>query len=228
MIPATQTAKMARLFLLFIFSLYSFKGISQTELQKADSTVKAPFVVPSILIDYGKLLTIASDFETKYEGGIELLFKGKYALLIEAGNATLTPEGAYANGSYESTGVYYRFGGGYYVQRTPKNGLGIYALYGLSSFDELGVFRYQSPSATQPDFISDRIERSNLSANWWELVLYTDQSINDFMKLGLSLRYRQLISYDEFAPIDVYAIPGYGKSFDNSIPAANLILKVTF
>ncbi|MEO9869514.1 DUF6048 family protein [Ekhidna sp.] len=217
---------MAKQRLLFIFSL--ILGI-QVYSQEAADTVQAPprFVQPSIYIDYGKLLTIPSAFETKYEGGLELNFYDKFPLIIEIGQATLTPEGAYSNGTYESEGIYYRVGFGYINQFLPKNKIGFSFRYASSTFNENGRIFIESPSGAQETFVQN-IRRENLSATWYEMVVYSDRRLTDLFSIGLNLRLKVLADYDEQDPVDVYAIPGYGRSFENTVPAMNFFLKVTF
>lgn len=215
--------------LLFIFSL-AISSISFGQSEEVDSVASARFITPSLYLDYGKLLTIPSNIETKYEGGLELLFMEKFPLIVEVGQATLTPEGAYSNGTYESEGTYFRVGTGYFNQFTAKNNIGISFRYASAEFSEDGRIFISSPSGSQEDFIQN-IERENLKANWYEIVLNTDMRLlkdSDLFRLGLKLRFRMLASYDEQDPFDVYSIPGYGRAFDKTIPAANFFLKVTF
>ncbi|WP_462249102.1 DUF6048 family protein [Ekhidna sp.] len=218
---------MVRRHLLFTFSLALLAGTCFAQSNAADSIVVKRTVIPSLYIDYGKLLTIPSNIETKYEGGIELLFLEKFPLIIEAGQATLTPEGAYSNGTYESSGYYFRVGTGFMNQFTAKNKIGITARYARAIFKEEGRIFIESPSETQDTFVQN-IDREDVNATWYEMVLYTDQKLSDMFSIGLNLRFRVLVEYDEFSPVDVYSIPGYGRSFDGTIPAANLFLKVNF
>lgn len=212
--------------LLFIFSLIlSDACFAQSE--EADSLVYQKTITPSLYLDYGKLFTIPVDFETKYEGGLELLFIEKFPLILEIGQATLTPEGAYSNGTYQSEGHYYRVGAGYVSQFKPKNKIGLTVRYASSTFSESGRIFIESPSGSQEDFIQN-IEREDLKATWYEIVVYSDRKLSDLFSIGLNLRLRILTSYDEQAPVDVYSIPGYGRSFDQTIPAANFFLKVSF
>ncbi|WP_436516732.1 DUF6048 family protein [Ekhidna sp. To15] len=217
---------MVKHLLLFIFSLIVSLGcFAQTE--EADSVVVKRTVSPSLYLDYGKLFTIPTNFETKYEGGVELLFLQKFPVIIEVGQAKLSPEGAYSNGIYESEGFYYRIGTGYYSQFLAKNKIGISLRYASSSFSENGRIFIESPSGTQNDFIQN-IVREDLKATWYEVVVYSDQKLTDLFTIGVNLRLRILAEYDEQSPVDVYSIPGYGRSFDKTIPAANFFLKVTF
>jgi len=198
--------------------------------EKDSSFINARLFTPSIYIDYGKLLTIPTDFETKYEGGIELLIKERFQLIGEIGMATITPEGAYSNGTYESDGMYYRVGLGFIGRRDAKSNIGISARYASSTFDETGRIFIESASGVQENFVLN-INRTGLTAQWWELMVYTDQRLlkeSDLLWLGLNLRLRVLYEYDEQEAVDVYAIPGYGRTFDKTIPAANFFIKVKF
>jgi hypothetical protein len=217
---------MAKHRLLFIFSLIlSVACFAQTD--EADSVVYRRTLTPSLYLDYGKLFTIPVDFETKYEGGLELLFLEKFPLIVEVGQATLTPEGAYSNGTYQSEGFYYRVGAGYYSQFKPKNKIGLTVRYASSSFTENGRVFIESPSGSQGDFVQS-IKRENLKASWYEVVVYSDRKLTGLFSIGMNLRLRILASYDEQSPVEVYSIPGYGRSFDKTIPAANFFLKVSF
>ncbi|MEP0987277.1 DUF6048 family protein [Ekhidna sp.] len=220
---------MVKPYLLFIFSL-SLSTLSFAQTEQVDSLASTRSVTTSLYIDYGKLLTIPTNIETKYEGGLELLFIEKFPLIIEVGQAILTPEGAYSNGTYESEGTYFRVGTGYFNQFTAKNNIGISFRYASSTFSENGRIFISSPSESQEDYVQN-IKREDLTANWFEIVLNTDMRLlkdSDLFRLGLKLRFRMLANYDEQTPIDVYSIPGYGRSFDKTIPAANFFLKVTF
>ena len=146
---------------------------------------------------------------------------------MEVGSATLNPNQAFSNGTYESSGIYYRIGTGFYSQFTPDNKLGLTFRYGSSTFDESARITIESSSGTQGTII-ESFARENLSATWFEAVIYSDRKINNLLTVGINIRLRILNSYDQQSPVDVYAIPGYGRSFDKSIPAANLFLKVSF
>lgn len=214
--------------LLFIFSLFvSSVSIAQSTADATGSVTNKRAIIPSFYLDYGKLFTIPTNMETKYEGGLEILLQEKFPLIVEIGQATLTPEGAYANGTYESQGFYYRIGTGYYSQFTPKNKIGLTVRYATSTFSEEGRIFIESPSGSQGNFIQN-IERNDLKATWYEVVLYSDRKLSDMFSIGMNLRLRILADYDEQPAVDVYAIPGYGRSFDDTIPAANFFLKVSF
>lgn len=220
-----KTAKTVKRRLLFIFSLaLSFYCMSQ-EQDTAAIEIKRT-VAPSLYLDYGKLFTIPFNFETKYEGGLELLFMEKFPLIAEVGQATLSPEGAYSNGTYESEGYYYRIGTGYYSQFLTKSKIGLTFRYASATFSEDGRIFIESPTGTQNNFVQN-IVREDLKATWYEVVLYSDQRLSDLFTIGVNIRLRYLADYDDQSPVDVYAIPGYGRAFDKTIPAVNFFLKVT-
>src|SRR5690606_34021939 len=114
--------------------------------ETADTLMNVRMLTPSIYLDYGKLLTIPTEVETKYEGGIELLLLEKYPIIAEMGAATLSPKGAYSNGTYESKGTHYRFGAGYVSKLNPKNSISISFRYAMASFDEDGRIFIESTS----------------------------------------------------------------------------------
>ena len=207
-------------------------SIESTEELVEEDTIKIPrkFLSVEPYLDFGKLLTIPTEFETKYEGGLELRFYERFSLIAEAGSVTTSPEGAYSNGVYESSGIYYRVGVGYVGQLDAKHHTGISFRYASSSFEETGSFFIESPSGVQEGF-TQRVNRSDLSAQWWEVVFYSDRKLfdsSDLFWFGLNIRFRILQRYDEQDVPDVYAIPGYGRAFDQTIPGANFFLKLKF
>ncbi|MEO1254468.1 MAG: DUF6048 family protein [Bacteroidota bacterium] len=219
---------MERRYLLSIFSILTVLiGLSQEATKDSVASVNTRIIQPAFYIDYGKLLTIPTSFETKYEGGVELTFFEHFPLILEIGQATLSPEGAFSNGIYESEGFYYRIGAGFVNQFSPKNKIGVSVRYSAAVFSESGRITIQSPSGVQETF-TQTIENENLDANWYEIVVYSDRKLSDLFSIGLNIRLKVLASYEEQNPIDVYAIPGYGRSFENTVPAANLFLKITF
>lgn len=202
-------------------------NVPKVESEEDTSTYVARAIIPSIYIDYGKLLAIPLDIETKYEVGVEILFKEKIPLIFEAGAATLNPTKVYSNGSYESSGNYFRIGTGIYSQFVPKNKLGFTVRYAISSFDESASLDTEN-TINIPRTLTAAYSRSGINASWMEFVLYSDTKINNLLSLGMNLRFRYLLDYDLQSPDDVYSIPGYGRSFDQSMVAANLFLKVSF
>jgi len=210
-------------------SVPSIQNLPKTD---AVDTIKIQrrFLSVEPYLDFSKLLTIPTDFETKYEGGLELRFFERFSLIAEAGSVTTSPEGAYANGVYESSGTYFRVGAGIVGKYDAEHNAGISFRYAISSFDESGSIFIDSPSGAQERF-TRRISRSDMSAQWWEIVYYSDKKLfksSDLFWFGLNLRLRILQSYDEQEVPDVYAIPGYGRAFDKTIPAANFFLKLKF
>ncbi|MFK7951340.1 MAG: DUF6048 family protein [Ekhidna sp.] len=226
---------MAKLRLFYIFSLLiPFTGIAQEE----DSLATRRMITPSIYIDYGKLLTLPSNFESKYEFGAEILIAEKFPVIVEFGNGQLTPKSAYANGTYTSSGNYFRVGAGIVTAIDAKNNIGLSFRYAVATFDEVGEYSIESESGKQ-DSYSQSINRKNLNATWYEAVIFSERKIIfrdkegeewnwNPLSFGFNFRMRVLATRDKFDPIDVYAIPGYGRSFDKVIPAMNLFLKVSF
>lgn len=175
-----------------------------------------------ISIDYGKLLLIPSKAETKVEGGIDFTFKDKFKILGELGWGKLTPEAAIENGEYESNGIYYRAGLAYGGEILPKSFLYVGALYALSQFDEKGRVVIESEVYEGYD---QSFERTGLTASWFEVLLVTEQEFRKNMFLGAKIRLRIQYNFPDETDPPVYAVPGYGRSYDQTIPAFNLFYK---
>jgi hypothetical protein len=189
---------------------------------------KDTIVKPSgfeIAIDYGKLFTLPSDFEIKAEGAIGFSFKEKLQILVEVGYGKLTPQEAIKNGDYTSEGVYARGGIAYGGEIIPKSYVYLGVMYGLSEFEDGGTVLIESEPWEDFD---GTFNRTDLSAEWIEFILITETEFRDNLFLGSKWRIRSLRVFEhEYDPI-VYSIPGYGRSFDNSIPAINLYVKYRF
>lgn len=213
-----------RIHLLLSILLFSSVFLGKAQEISSDSTVIKRTFIPSIYIDYGKLLTLPLDIESKFEGGFELLIKEKVPIVVEAGMGKLTPNKAYSNGEYESKGKYVRVGTGIYSQFLPKNKLGFLFKYGVSLFDEKATVDNEN-TINIPRTLVASFDRKDITASWIEFVLYSDRQITDFLAIGMNLRLRYLLLHDGFTPNDVLAIPGYGRSFDTSVPAVNLFVK---
>jgi hypothetical protein len=190
----------------------------------------------SIYVDYGKLLTVWTDFETKFEGGISLLFFEHIDLNLEYGYGKLKPNDAYLNGTYSATGNYIRLGASYLFVVDPKNQIAFGGKYGLSSFEDSGSINIQGSSGLTEPYYRE-YSRNSLNANWWELIIASDTKLvlnrknleskmNDLIRAGVQFRYRILQDYDKQNPPDIYTIPGYGKPVNRRFPAINLYVKI--
>ena len=192
--------------------------------------------MPRIYWDYGKTLTLWTQRESKHEGGAELLLFEKFQLVAEAGRGEYWPTDAYQNIIYHSFGTYYRLGGGYLATIDPQNKIGLGFRIGSSAFSEEGTITIPSASKLNPTY-TDSYVHTALSARWYEIVLNSEKSItlqadnpdsylNRMLSLGFMLRIRIMDSYTATTPIDVYAIPGFGRSVNSPFPALNFFVKV--
>ncbi len=183
-------------------------------------------------IDYGKLLTSAFQLERKYELNAGLRFAQHFVLTADVGYADLAPPNAIKNGQYNAKGMYYRAGADYRFEIFPKTFLSLGAMYAISQFKDEGTVEIQSevwPSFTQ------QFERTNLTAQWVEAVV-TSQApilpnkagILSHFYWGIKFRLRFMINRPQPENFDIYAIPGYGRTFNTTVPAANLFLTFSF
>lgn len=195
-----------------------------------DTTSSIPVPLVSALsayIDYGKIATLWTNFERKGEIGFLLNVKKSWFITGEIGFGVISPRSAYSNADYTSKGVYQRLGFGYQTQINPESNIRIGLRYGISNFEDEGVVKIST--GTDPTPIHDDFEepfaRKSLSANWYEVVLGSETRVTERIHIGIFIRLRIMGQYDEQKPIDVYTIPGYGRTFDNSIPALNLFMR---
>lgn len=189
-----------------------------------------------LVVDYGKILTLWTEFESKYEAGINLRFYEKIVLAAEMGYAELNPLNAYDNALYYTvTGSYARLGLDYYTSYDPKSFYYAGFRYGASFFEDEGLFLFDS------EYWEDYQEgfgSSDLTASWVELILGTETYLkfgkkneeNPKSKLlfGWKFRLRILADFENREEPRIYSIPGYGRTFDNVTPAINLYVKYRF
>jgi hypothetical protein len=184
-------------------------------------------------IDYGKLLMLWTNFESKYEAGINIRFKERIVLNTEFGYAELNPLRAYDNALfYTITGMYGRIGFDYYTAYTPGNFYFAGLRYGMSTFEDEGEFLLDSEY--WPDY-REGFGSQNVSASWIEFVLGTETYLKISKQskasgksrflLGWNARLRFLTDFENREEPRIYAIPGYGRTFNNVAAALNFYIK---
>lgn len=208
------------------FLLFTIRVAAQDSLAR-EQTIVPLLSSTAVFVDYGKAFGQLLNTESKHEFGAQIEFKNKWFVVGEFGLATLNPDGGYQNTNYEAKGNYYRAGLGYKVDMTAKSNIYLSIRYARASFSDSGIIDISSGSGIYDD-ISESFERTGLSAQWYEAVLSSESRLFKGLYAGFHLRFRAMYKYDEQAPIDVYTIPGYGRSFDDTIPALNLYLKYAF
>lgn len=220
-----------------IFSLLSFAGWAQTDTVQVvdESAVKAKVFSPAIRWDYGKSLTTLAGIEDKIEGSLFLLILNQYFVQADFGQGAVSPENALQNGEYTSEGQYFRVGGGYNIQIGLRSKLALGAQYAKAQFDDYGEAFYTSRSDIQDDF-SLPFRRDNLTARWLELLIVsetmtrlnrkdTESKINNLFALGFEIRLKWMSAYDRISPLDVYAVPGFGRTVSQPAAAVNFFIK---
>lgn len=176
-------------------------------------------------IDYGKLLTLPLDFENKAEVQLGLLTSANIRLSGEAGIGQLFPEEAFKNADYEVKGVYLRGGLDYFIPLGIKNTIYFGGRYAKSFFGDEGQFEIGSELWEN---FKQGIDRDDLTADWYEIVFGSENEWKPNLFLGWRFQLRILWEFENFEPVRVYNIPGYGRTFDESIPALSLYIKYRF
>lgn len=179
-----------------------------------------------IMVDYGKLLTFPSDFESKWEIGIAYQFSSRFQPNFSFGMGTLEPDAAIENGAYRSEGSYWRAGINYLLPLDNTNRLFVGIKYAQTAFDDSGT--YQIESELWPLFEGE-FSRTGHSADWFELILGSEKIFsNGHIILGGQTGVRFINERSEAEFIDIYSIPGYGLATDSSTPFLNLYVKYQF
>jgi len=183
----------------------------------------------TLYADIGKLGESLFEIQTKREFGISILLANKYQFVGEYGYGSLNPKSIINNGSYSSEGNYYRVGVEYVFTVLPKTSLSTGFMYAHSDFADYGNVQIESELW---DDLNETFARPDLKADWIEWIVNTESPIvkveEGFLSnfyWGVRFRLRILISDISQPDFDIFAIPGFGKTFSTVLPAANLYLK---
>lgn len=195
------------------------------EKKQERDTIDYPIISAlNIYFDYPKLFSFFTEYENKAEVGIQLQLLKHFLLGVELGRGRITPINFYKNADYEVSGNYARIGVGYTKALGAKSRINLGVNYGSSFFNDKANIRIESPSGLF-NSLNETIERKSLKGNWFELTIGTESHLGKNLYLGFIGRLRILNDYDSFEELDVFAIPGYGRTFDSSIPAINMYIK---
>ncbi len=199
--------------------------IEDNKTNRIKDSVRYPLVSAlSVYFDYPKLFSFFTEVENKAEVGFQVQVMEHILLVAELGRGRIRPARFFKNANYEVSGNYARVGIGYTKTLGAKSRLNIGFNYGSSFFNDRAVIEIEGPSGLF-NSLEESIERNSLRGDWFEFTLGTESHLGKNLYLGFIGRLRVLNSYDSFEPLDVVAIPGYGRTFDSSIPAVNMYIK---
>lgn len=197
-----------------------------------DSTATMNKFTLELSVDYGKAIESLVSNQKKWEFGLSFILWDQLALVGEYGYGKLLPESVIQNGLYEVEGNYVRAGAEYIFTIAPQRYLSLGGMFATSTYSDYGLV--QISSELWPD-VEEEFSRQNLSANWAEVILNTqgpvinaEQGFFHNLYWGIRFRVRIMITDLERDDFDIYAIPGYGKTYSNVLPAANLFLRYRF
>ena len=185
--------------------------------------------------DYGQTLMLWQVNSQKHEGGLEWLLFDKLQIFAETGYMEINSNTMYKNIDYLSEGHFYRLGLGYlgYLDEINRIGLGI--RFAKSKFKDEGVISINSETINSP--MRDNFKRSELGATWIEIVLDSEKQLklrkkipesylNKLFSIGIMIRYKILLDYPVYQPIEVFRIPGYGRLLNKRTLGLNFFLKI--
>lgn len=209
-------------FSLLLLSVLSFSAFAQ----QASDSIPTKTSGVEFHFDYGKLITLAADFESKWSAGVGYRYKNKVMLTLKAGIALLEPNNAYENGTYRSEGQYGTVSLNYLITVKAGNFLYVGAGFGKSLYED--TYSYTIENSIWPA-TSETQTRPGLQAEWAFINIGSEKKLKiKGLYLGGVLSIRKLLDYPSFDPIDTYAIPGYGRTSDNTVPALNVYIKYLF
>ena len=169
------------------------------------------------------MLTYPLKFEDKLEGELGVVLRRRIIISGTYGSSKLDPLKAFKNVEYYTIeGDYFKLGLEYQLSINPKNFLSLGGKYATSKYSDNGKFLVGSEfwDDYQQEFGGD-----NYQAQWVEVVINTETRMAKNLYLGAEISLRFMIDFDSREDIPVYAIPGYGRHFDKSLPAINLYIK---
>lgn len=211
--------------------------VESEEIIIPDSLLKKKLISGvELAVDYGKIMTLWTDFELKYEAGINVRFYERFVLATEFGYSELNPLKAYDNALYYTVkGAYGRLGLDYYTSYDPSSFYYAGFRYGQSFFEDEGLFLIDS------EYWEDYQEgfgSTDITASWFEVILGTETFLKIGKKqtedpkskllIGWKFRLRFLMDFENREEPRIYSIPGYGRTFDNVVPAINFYIKYRF
>ncbi|MGF1638156.1 MAG: DUF6048 family protein [Cyclobacteriaceae bacterium] len=194
-------------------------------LQANSDEAMFPNIALDLIVDYGKLLTLPLGFEQKLHGALHLVMMKRFVLVGEYGYAKHMPGNAFENFEYyTSEGNYFQVGMDYKLQFNPTTFYYVGFRYGESNFSDEGKFVIGS--YLWNDY-TETFGTNNMQANWYEMVIGSEAALKSIRNayVGFFLRIRILNDYERRMPVNVYSIPGYGRTFDKRIPAFNLYFR---
>ena len=201
-------------------------GLEENDVQDSIAMAysKNPFAI-QIGLDILKLGTFALDKETKYEGQVGIGYK-RLTIVVEAGHGYYASALAYKNSdNYSVEGDYYRIGLDYAFNIGAKNQILLGLRYGTSTFGHQGTFAVYSELWDNYRTAIPASESTGATATWGEVILGSQTNIARNLHFGWYFRLRKMLERTTYEPIDIFYVPGYGKSIDGSVPAINLFLK---
>ena len=195
------------------------------ESKKQKDNIHYPLVSAlAMYFDYPKLFSFFTEYEIKAEVGLQMQLFKHIILSTELGRGRIQPTNFYKNANYEVSGSYVRLGVVYTKPLGAKSRLNFGFNYGSSFFNDKGNIEIESPSGLFNSF-EEPFKRTGLNGDWFEVTFGTESHLGKNLYLGFLGRLRILNDYDSFEDLDVFAIPGYGRTFDKSIPALNMYIK---
>ncbi len=220
---------------LYLLAIISLTCINISAAQDDSLLIQKRKFQSRIYWDYGQTLMLWQVHSKKHEGGLEWLLFDKMQIFAETGYMKINSNIIYKNIDYLNEGHFYRLGLGYLGYLDEINRLGLGIRFAQSKFKDEGMIYMNSETINSP--LRDNFKRFELEATWVEIVLNSEKQLkpkknmpesywNKLFSIGIMIRYKILLDYPVYQPIEVYSIPGYGRLLNKRTLGFNLFLKI--
>ena len=220
---------------LYLLAIISLTCINISAAQDDSLLIQKRKFQSRIYWDYGQTLMLWQENSKKHEGGLEWLLFDKMQIFAETGYMKINSNIIYKNIDYLNEGHFYRLGLGYLGYLDEINRLGLGIGFAQSKFKDEGMIYMNSETINSP--LRDNFKRFELEATWVEIVLNSEKQLkpkknmpesywNKLFSIGIMIRYKILLDYPVYQPIEVFSIPGYGRLLNKRTLGFNLFLKI--
>jgi hypothetical protein len=177
-----------------------------------------------VQLDYGKLVSIFLPFESKFEAGVFLRFKGRVQASVDYGTAMVLPNQNERGSTYLASGHYFKSGLAWLMYIDPVNKILLGGNYGYAQFRDRVTFTEENAFIEQYPL---GLQRENREATWAEVYLGSEGRFKENVFIGFRIHYRRLLEYQQPLPNDfpIRQIPGYGATQGNGVIGLNFYLR---
>lgn len=199
--------------------------MTATAQTKEETTDKKTPLLENIAvgIDLAGPVRLATGDRGEYQAFVQVLVKGRFLPVVEAGYGTADRYDADTYTAYKTKAPFGRIGCDFNILRKCRDDyrLTVGMRYGITSFD------YDTTLPVDEEHTSFTTVTEKCKLQWLELAFGADAKVWGPLHMGWSLRYRRKLSCSDYTNIPLYA-PGYGRGTESTRWMALYNLSVQF